>query len=64
MSKTSPSQVNTIKVRVTRTAHKELLRRAEVNHTTIAEEVEKALGTYEYQPDIFHSQVQATKPSN
>ena len=64
MSKKSPSQLNTKFVRVTLMAHKELLRRAEVNHTTIAEEVEKALGTYEFQPDIFHSQVQPTEPSN
>jgi hypothetical protein len=64
MKNTSPSQVNTIKVRVTRRAHKELLRRAAVNQSSIAEEVEKALGTYEYQPDIFHSQIQVTEPEN
>ena len=47
MGKHSPSQTNTTFIRVAKTSHKELLRRSEVNGTTIAQEVEKALGTYD-----------------
>lgn len=64
MERHSPSQTNTTFIRVAKTSHKELLRRSEVNHTTIAQEVEKALGTYEYQPNIFAPAVEVAQPQS